>query len=107
MSERSIALIQELRREGVLFVYVTGARKSTLLERLPIMGAVDAAFAETGGRFVRDGCTVLDGAWTGVHTPACGPASAHDLAPARQNLNFVFHVLALNCADSQGNKKAG
>jgi len=32
-----VELVAELRAEGVLFVIVTGARKSTTLERLPML----------------------------------------------------------------------
>lgn len=63
MSKKSIKLIRSLRDHGVHFVYVTGARKSTLMERLPIMGHVDAAFGETGGRYLTDNCINLDKEW--------------------------------------------
>ena len=61
VSERTVELIDELRSLGVLFVVVTAARKSTLLERLPLLPAVDAAVGETGLRIYVDG--VLDSAW--------------------------------------------
>ncbi|KAL1528441.1 hypothetical protein AB1Y20_009788 [Prymnesium parvum] len=50
VSERTAALVQQLRDEGVLFVVVTAARKSTLLERLPLLPPCDAAVCETGSR---------------------------------------------------------
>ena len=39
---------QSLRAQGILFVIITGARKSTLLERLPFLPKGDAAVSETG-----------------------------------------------------------
>ncbi|GBG31030.1 Hypothetical Protein FCC1311_072512 [Hondaea fermentalgiana] len=73
MSERTIELIREIRALGVHFVYVTGARKSTLEVRLPIMGCVDAAFAETGGRYLAEECSKLDESWTSTMEAVCGP----------------------------------
>jgi len=75
MSKKSIKLIRSLRDHGVHFVYVTGARKSTLMERLPIMGHVDAAFGETGGRYLTDNCINLDKEWTSLMEKFCGPES--------------------------------
>jgi len=50
VSERTVELVEQLRAEGVLFVVVTAARKSTLLERLPLLPPCDAAVCETGSR---------------------------------------------------------
>ena len=41
VSERSVELVDRLRAEGVMFVVVTAARKSTLLERLPLLPTCD------------------------------------------------------------------
>jgi len=76
MSERTIDLISRVRSQGVKFVYVTGARCSTLMERLPIIGFVDAAFGETGGRFLVDSCRKLDPEWTEKMEEFCGPADS-------------------------------
>eukprot|EP01063_Lacrimia_lanifica_P016930 TRINITY_DN2355_c0_g1_i6.p1 TRINITY_DN2355_c0_g1~~TRINITY_DN2355_c0_g1_i6.p1 ORF type:complete len:260 (+),score=86.72 TRINITY_DN2355_c0_g1_i6:592-1371(+) len=84
MSLRSIHLIGELRKRGVRVVYVTGARRSTIEQRLPLMAAADAAFAETGGRFLDVGCKVLDPAWTARQEAACGPAAAHSRPAAER-----------------------
>mmetsp|Transcript_9668 Transcript_9668/g.17004 ORF Transcript_9668/g.17004 Transcript_9668/m.17004 type:complete len:306 (+) Transcript_9668:119-1036(+) len=78
MSLRSCELIKELRQAGAHVVYVTGARCSTLMERLPLMAKVDAAFGETGGRFLRDECTVLDPAWTKQMEAFCGPSTTEE-----------------------------
>ena len=50
VSERTVSLVDALRAEGVLFVVVTAARKSTLLERWPLLPACDARVCETGSR---------------------------------------------------------
>lgn len=50
VSERTVELVATLRSEGVLFVVVTAARKSTLFERLPLLPTCDAAVCETGSR---------------------------------------------------------
>ena len=71
VSERTVELIDELRALGVLFVVVTAARKSTLLERLPLLPAVDVAVGETGSRIYVDG--VLDEAWADGLREVCGP----------------------------------
>jgi len=50
VSDRTVELVAQLRAEGILFVIVTGARKSTTLERLPMLPAADAVVCETGSR---------------------------------------------------------
>jgi len=71
VSERSVELVERLRSEGVLFVVVTAARKSTLHERLPLLPTCDAAVAETGSRVYLDG--ELDVGWAAALEPVCGP----------------------------------
>uniref|UniRef100_A0A7S3BYA0 Trehalose-phosphatase n=1 Tax=Haptolina ericina TaxID=156174 RepID=A0A7S3BYA0_9EUKA len=82
VSERSVELVAELRAEGVLFVVVTAARKSTLLERLPLLPECDAAVAETGSRVYLGGGSggvalgtheQLDLEWAAGLEPTCGP----------------------------------
>jgi hypothetical protein len=46
MSERTAALIQQIRAGGTEFAYISGARKATMLTRLPILGEADLAIAE-------------------------------------------------------------
>eukprot|EP01065_Artemidia_motanka_P052318 TRINITY_DN9420_c0_g1_i2.p2 TRINITY_DN9420_c0_g1~~TRINITY_DN9420_c0_g1_i2.p2 ORF type:complete len:311 (+),score=127.07 TRINITY_DN9420_c0_g1_i2:758-1690(+) len=71
-SERSAELIRRLRCHSVAFVYVTGARKSTLLARLPFMPVADLAICETGGRlYGTDGA--LDREWTELIERQSGP----------------------------------
>tara|TARA_B100000795_G_C22779568_1_gene431608 strand:+ start:1115 stop:1690 length:576 start_codon:yes stop_codon:yes gene_type:complete len=78
VSERTVELIDELRALGILFVVVTAARKSTLLERLPLLPAVDVAVGETGSRIYVDG--VLDEAWADGLREVCG-ALDRELSP--------------------------
>eukprot|EP00004_Rigifila_ramosa_P027734 TRINITY_DN9137_c0_g1_i1.p1 TRINITY_DN9137_c0_g1~~TRINITY_DN9137_c0_g1_i1.p1 ORF type:complete len:241 (+),score=18.19 TRINITY_DN9137_c0_g1_i1:2-724(+) len=86
VSVRSAELIQLLRASGVAFVLITGARKSTLLERLPFLPAADAYVAENGGRiYFPDPSTKsstpglaapeklrLDHSWAGRLAGVCG-----------------------------------
>lgn len=72
VSDRSVELVQQLRDEGVLFVIVTAARKSTLMERLPLLPACDVAVCETGSRmYLSDGS--LDSEWASRFEHICGP----------------------------------
>ena len=50
VSERTVELVDTLRAEGILFVVVTAARKSTLFERWPLLPDCDARVCETGSR---------------------------------------------------------
>lgn len=50
ISELTIESCQALRRKGVRLVLVTGARTSTLLQRLPYLPLADAYVTENGGR---------------------------------------------------------
>lgn len=72
-----VELVAQLRAEGVLFVIVTGARKSTTLERLPMLPPADAVICETGSRIFRgttaEGAGTLDAAWEARLAHICGP----------------------------------
>ena len=50
ISERTLQLVAEIRQAGHLFVLISGARSSTVLERLPFLPAADAYVTENGGR---------------------------------------------------------
>ena len=71
LSERTVELVAALRDEGVLFIIVTAARKSTLLDRLPLLPMCDAAVCETGSRVYISG--ELDLEWAGQFENICGP----------------------------------
>jgi hydroxymethylpyrimidine pyrophosphatase-like HAD family hydrolase len=73
MSERSVQLIDEIRRHNVEFAYISGARKSTLLQRLPTLAQADLAIGETGGR-IYDKCSAGDGR-------ACVKGAAEEMDP--------------------------
>ena len=76
VSERTIELVRELRDEGILFVIVTAARKSTLFERQPMLPACDAACCETGSRVylgTDDGLDGLDLEWAARFEHITGP----------------------------------
>ncbi len=71
VSDRTVKLVDELRAEGVLFVIITAARKSTLLERLPQLPTCDVAVCEAGSRiYVND---QIDSAWPGRFEHVSGP----------------------------------
>lgn len=50
VSKRTIELVQELRKQGVLFVLSTGARSTTYLQRRKLLPAADFEAFESGGR---------------------------------------------------------
>eukprot|EP01062_Namystynia_karyoxenos_P049078 TRINITY_DN37503_c0_g1_i1.p1 TRINITY_DN37503_c0_g1~~TRINITY_DN37503_c0_g1_i1.p1 ORF type:complete len:316 (+),score=79.17 TRINITY_DN37503_c0_g1_i1:78-1025(+) len=82
MSERTRDLIAAIRACGTEFVYITGARKSTLIERLPILPEADAAAAETGGRLYDRGA--LDPVWSGRIEQLSGPLDSSLPPESRQ-----------------------
>lgn len=50
ISTRTLGLCQEIRRQGVMFVLVSGMRADTLFKRLPFLPKADAYCCEAGGR---------------------------------------------------------
>eukprot|EP00282_Hemiselmis_andersenii_P036498 CAMPEP_0169448630 /NCGR_PEP_ID=MMETSP1042-20121227/12160_1 /TAXON_ID=464988 /ORGANISM="Hemiselmis andersenii, Strain CCMP1180" /LENGTH=127 /DNA_ID=CAMNT_0009560275 /DNA_START=74 /DNA_END=454 /DNA_ORIENTATION=- len=50
VSDETARLVGELRKAGVIFVVVSGARSSTIMKRLPLLPHLDAAVSETGSR---------------------------------------------------------
>lgn len=76
VSERTIELVKQLRDEGIAFVIVTAARKSTLFERHPMLPACDAACCETGSRVylgTDNGLDGLDLSWAARFEHITGP----------------------------------
>ncbi|KAJ8904040.1 hypothetical protein NDN08_000570 [Rhodosorus marinus] len=55
ISEKTIALVDQIRAEGVQFVLITGARSSTYDNRRPNLPKVDFEVFENGGRCIRNG----------------------------------------------------
>lgn len=62
ISNRTKDLIAQLRRLGVVFVIITGARTSTYIKRRAFLPPADFEFFENGGRKLRNG--ILDPLWT-------------------------------------------
>lgn len=59
ISVKALKMLQQLRESGAKVVIVTGARSSTLMERLPYLPAADAVVSENGGRIF-----YVDGSWS-------------------------------------------
>lgn len=62
ISAKTLHQVAELRRKGVLFVVITGARLSTLLMRMPYLPSADAYVCENGGRILFPGSDLPTGA---------------------------------------------
>ena len=72
ISDRTVELVEELRRDhGVIFCVVTAARRSTAERRLPDLPPCDAVVSEGGSRVVVDG--VLDLEYASAFEDVCGP----------------------------------
>eukprot|EP00892_Ulva_mutabilis_P006875 jgi/Ulvmu1/455/UM001_0462.1 len=61
VSIKALQMLHQLRQSGAKVVIVTGARSSTLLERLPYLPVADAVVSENGGRIF-----YADGDWPSV-----------------------------------------
>ena len=97
VSERTIELVAALRAEGIAFVIVTAARKSTLFERQPMLPACDAACCETGSRVylgTDDGLDGLDLEWAARFEHITGPLERElDVSERPEPLWQFFRVL--------------
>jgi 3-deoxy-D-manno-octulosonate 8-phosphate phosphatase KdsC-like HAD superfamily phosphatase len=71
VSDRTVELVDSLRAHGALFVVITAARKSTLLERLPFLPRCDVAVCECGARIYYG--DELDLAWARTFEHISGP----------------------------------
>jgi len=72
ISERTIELVDELRREhGVLFCVVTAARKSTMVSRWDLLPNCDAHVCESGSRIWVNG--IPDEEFSNRFASVCGP----------------------------------
>eukprot|EP00555_Chaetoceros_dichaeta_P005354 CAMPEP_0198269934 /NCGR_PEP_ID=MMETSP1447-20131203/43199_1 /TAXON_ID=420782 /ORGANISM="Chaetoceros dichaeta, Strain CCMP1751" /LENGTH=267 /DNA_ID=CAMNT_0043961733 /DNA_START=315 /DNA_END=1118 /DNA_ORIENTATION=- len=95
-SDTSAELISQLRQQGVIFVYVSGARKSTMLKRLPLLAPADYAVAETGGRmYLTNGSkdpkdAILDEEWTRRIESVCGPIDGDDVIPVEERQGALW-----------------
>ncbi|KKP37121.1 hypothetical protein A2483_04765 [Candidatus Peregrinibacteria bacterium RIFOXYC2_FULL_33_13] len=61
VSLKTINLIEQLKQKGVIFVMISGVRKSTFFERIPFLPKADVWIMENGGRiYVNE---ILDKKW--------------------------------------------
>lgn len=84
ISTRSLELLSAARDAGIKVVLISGARTSTVLERLPCLPLADAVVTENGGRvWYTDGswktCLPMreDTSWRKVLSPVTGTALSH------------------------------
>ncbi|KAJ1619113.1 hypothetical protein T492DRAFT_1088238 [Pavlovales sp. CCMP2436] len=78
VSLRTVELVAKLRARGCLFVIITAARKSTLLERLPFLPRADVNVAECGTRILWG--ERLDTEWANSFVHISGPLET-DISP--------------------------
>lgn len=97
VSERTIELVKALRDEGIMFVIVTAARKSTLFERQPMLPACDAACCETGSRVYLGTDNSLEGLdleWASRFEDVTGPLERElDVSQRPEPLWQFFRLL--------------
>lgn len=91
ISLETLRLYQAIRAKGVKLVLVTGARFSTVMQRLPYLPDADAILCESGGRiFYPDASSPTvaklreDMSWRGLHTCSAGPIGQDALPPDRR-----------------------
>ena len=89
ISTRALEMLSVARDQGIKVVLISGARTSTILERLPCLPVADAVVTENGGRvWYTDGnwktCLPMreDTAWRNVLAPVTGVALHYHLYPA-------------------------
>eukprot|EP00929_Paragymnodinium_shiwhaense_P086855 TRINITY_DN47258_c0_g1_i1.p1 TRINITY_DN47258_c0_g1~~TRINITY_DN47258_c0_g1_i1.p1 ORF type:complete len:373 (-),score=68.80 TRINITY_DN47258_c0_g1_i1:240-1358(-) len=110
ITHRTLRQVAELRARGVLYVLVSGARTSTVLERLPYLPRADAYVTENGGRiFHHAGRTSASGQelapngellaaplvedlrWRDRHNAAAGPSLPWRRPEEREGLLWDFY----------------
>ena len=109
ISFKTLRLCQQLRNEGVPFVLVTGARSTTLFQRLPYLPRADAYVSESGGRIFYPNSSIndkVDGMVDGVFVhpqPYEGCPSSH-LEPFTlvEDLLWRNEISNLDCAGTDG-----
>lgn len=102
ISSHTLQLCSDLRAKGVMLVLVTGARTSTLLNRLPYLPKADAYCTESGGRIFYptnvDCCTYTEnneGSNSNQFTPVkYNGAKTNDLQPfgLREDMVWRDHM---------------
>jgi len=112
ISFKTLRLCQQLRNEGVPFVLVTGARSTTLFQRLPYLPRADAYVSESGGRIFYPHSSItdlVDGMVDGVLVqpqPYEGCPSSH-LEPFTlvEDLLWRDEISNFECAGTDGYSK--
>lgn len=97
LSHLTLQRVAELRKAGTLFVLLTGARTSTLLQRLPYLPAADAFASENGGRLwypdTEHGLTACplreDAEWRATHAAVAGAAD-QELRPPLERQGLLW-----------------
>lgn len=109
ISFKTLRLCQQLRNEGVPFVLVTGARSTTLFQRLPYLPRADAYVSESGGRIFYPHSSVndmVDGMVDGVlvHPQPCEGCPSSHLEPFTlvEDLLWRNEISNLECAGTGG-----
>lgn len=95
ISLRTIELVEQLRKTGVIFVIITGARSSTYAKRRPYLPEADFEFCENGGRMLANG--VLDPTWSDTFSSIVGNISdrcsiSPDLAPPSERQGPLWRL---------------
>eukprot|EP00292_Cryptomonas_paramecium_P014477 CAMPEP_0113707918 /NCGR_PEP_ID=MMETSP0038_2-20120614/28682_1 /TAXON_ID=2898 /ORGANISM="Cryptomonas paramecium" /LENGTH=139 /DNA_ID=CAMNT_0000633545 /DNA_START=190 /DNA_END=606 /DNA_ORIENTATION=- /assembly_acc=CAM_ASM_000170 len=102
VSFKSMELISQIRGLGVRFAIITGARTTTLFERVPLLPVVDAYVCETGSRiFYRRHSSSVgtlspldlepDLAWAASLRDVTGDMSARDPPESRQGTLWALY----------------
>lgn len=109
ISSKTLRLCQQLRNKGVPFVLVTGARSTTLFQRLPYLPRADAYVSESGGRIFYPNSSVndmVDGMVDGVlvHPQLYEGCPSSDLEPFTlvEDLLWRNEISNLDCAGTDG-----
>jgi hypothetical protein len=103
ISSETLRLCQEVRRNGVKFVLVSGMRASTLLKRLPYLPKSDAYCCEAGGRIFYPATNETEGSFRVEPQPYDGAQPA-DLAPfyLSEDMKWRKEIERLDAAGKDG-----
>lgn len=109
ISVKTLELYAKIRGMGIKLVFISGARFSTLAQRLPYLPAADAYVCESGGRIFFADDTLPTAAalredfeWRKVHEAATGPCFQDSIPPCNRSgtlWEFYSHLVAqgVNC----------
>ncbi|KAK9814335.1 hypothetical protein WJX72_004109 [[Myrmecia] bisecta] len=98
ISVKTLTELASLRAGGAVLVLLTGARLSTLQQRLPFLPAADAYVCENGGRvfyhntFLPTALPIVeDPGWRGKHDETAGPAD-QEAVPAAKRKGLLWDL---------------